>query len=507
MSESQRALIAVLLLSAPLLWWLLPGYLPAAMPAEDARRRRRLWLGLTCFGFLLTTFWLYSAALLGWSAAAGRRDANRLAVFAFLLFVLPSFPVPVPGFLGLNYLLDINHQRILSLGLLLPIWWARRSEPSASPWCDRLVLMFMALQFGLQLMTDTLTNSLRFATYNALDLYLPYFAASRALRALSDYRDFMAAFVFSALLMAPIAGFESVKHWLLYSGIPGHMDQTWAMGGYLGRGESLRALAAAGHALVLGYVMVVALGLFAFVAPSIPTRARRASWCLLGIGLLAPLSRGPWIGACALILLWVASAERPGRAMTRLFMLLVPLGGLLFLTPYGDKLIDLLPFVGTVDEFNVTYRQRLFTAATAVIAHNPWLGSFEFLSAPEMQEMIQGEGIIDIVNTYIGLALSYGLIGLGLFLAIFANAGWRTWQMTRHADIAELKQLGRFLLATLAAVLITIATVSSIVNIAVIYWMLAGLCAATPRLLAATREAPALRQQPGGAWVGAASAS
>lgn len=56
-----------------------------------------------------------------------------------------------------------------------------------------------------------------------------------------------------------------------------------------------------------------------------------------------------------------------------------------------------------------------------MIQRNPLFGSFDFRNTPEMQSMIQGEGIIDIVNTYINLALRVGLVGLTLFVGFFVS--------------------------------------------------------------------------------------
>ena len=38
-----------------------------------------------------------------------------------------------------------------------------------------------------------------------------------------------------------------------------------------------------------------------------------------------------------------------------------------------------------------------------------------------METMRQGEGIIDIVNSYLQVALETGLVGLGFFLLIFIS--------------------------------------------------------------------------------------
>jgi O-antigen ligase len=150
---------------------------------------------------------------------------------------------------------------------------------------------------------------------------------------------------------------------------------------------------------------------------------------------------------------------------------------LLAIVPGGQKIIDLLPFIGSVEAENITYRQRLIDNSVIVIQRNPWLGSFDYRSTPEMQSLIQGQGIIDIVNTYIGIALQMGLIGLTLFVAFFATIvlGIRKAMRSYPNKDDESRRLGRALLATLAGILITIITVSSITVIPVVYWSVAGL--------------------------------
>jgi O-antigen ligase len=201
---------------------------------------------------------------------------------------------------------------------------------------------------------------------------------------------------------------------------------------------------------------------------------------LLAGGLFAPLSRGPWIGAAVMIVVFIGT----GRKAIKRLMLLGAAGvlalPLLAVVPGGQKVLDLLPFIGTVEVENITYRQRLIDNAVIVIQRNPWLGSFNFRSTPEMQSMIQGQGIIDIVNTYIGIALSFGLVGLTLFVVFFVSVlqGIRKGMRSFPNEDDEARRLGRALLATLAGILVTIVTVSSITVIPVVYWSVAGLCVA-----------------------------
>ena len=170
-----------------------------------------------------------------------------------------------------------------------------------------------------------------------------------------------------------------------------------------------------------------------------------------------------------------------GRKAVKRLMLLALAGvlalPLLAVVPGGQKVLDLLPFIGTVEAENITYRQQLIDNAMIVIQRNPWLGSFDYRSTPEMQSLTQGQGIIDIVNTYIGIALSVGLIGLMLFVCFFAAVllGIRKGMRSFSNKDDEARRLGRALLATLAGILITIVTVSSITVIPVVYWSIAGL--------------------------------
>ena len=107
-----------------------------------------------------------------------------------------------------------------------------------------------------------------------------------------------------------------------------------------------------------------------------------------------------------------------------------------------------------------------------------------------MQSLTQGQGIIDIVNTYIGIALSVGLIGLMLFVCFFAAVllGIRKGMRSFSNKDEEARRLGRALLATLAGIMITIVTVSSITVIPVVYWSIAGLGVAYAQMARRLRQ-------------------
>ncbi len=481
MPEHLRALIVILFLASVVF---LLARRPACdlIPLRDFKRRRNLWFLLTLLAFFSHSFWLYLGAGAVILYIAGRREHNPMALFYLLLFLIPPASLQVPGFGLVNYLVEIDHIRLLSVCVLLPAALALRRQGDTlrfgRTWPDRLLAAGLLLMSVLYLRETTLTDTLRQTLYLFIDVLLPYYVASRGLRQISDFKDTLLAFVLASFLLALIGVAEYVRHWLLYSALVDAMGVPWSMSGYLNRGGSLRASATTGQAIVLGYVMCVAIGLFLFVQGYVRRPWQRLMGCLLlAAGLFAPLSRGPWIGAMVIVVVFVALGKGALRRLALLAvagMLALPL---LTAVPGGDKVLDLLPYIGNVDKDNITYRERLMDNAWIVIQRNPLFGSFDFRNTPEMQSMIQGEGIIDIVNTYINVALRVGLVGLGLFLAFFASVllGMRKAMRSFPDKDDERRQLGRALLATLAGILVIIFTVSSITFIPVVYWTIAGL--------------------------------
>ena len=240
--------------------------------------------------------------------------------------------------------------------------------------------------------------------------------------------------------------------------------------------EGLRAQASTGQPIPMGFAMAVALGFHLYLKTSVKSLK---SWtlgllALLG-GLVSPLSRGPWIGAVTTVFVFTASARNPAKRLTQLGVVGAIVFSILLVSPFGDKLISLLPFVGTVDEVTVSYRQRLLAIGTELVLQNPFFGAYGFFLAPEMQELKQGNGMIDLVNTYLAVALGSGLVGLSLFLGFFISIVFgifRAMHKLKKKDSEEYV-LGQSLLGITLGMMVIIFTVSSITVIPVIYWSVA----------------------------------
>ena len=481
MPEHLRALIVVLGL-ASFIWLLIQPSIAHATSPSVARAWRNLWFAMTAAAFTLGNFWLY--VLLAGAVLMAQRftTLDALAAYLLLLLTVPAASVDVPGFGLINYFFTLNQPRLLALMLLLPAAVRLSREGGTvrlgSNLTDKLFLGYLLLTAVLQLRESNLTSTLRGCFYLLIDMFLPYYVASRALRRTDDFRMVFSAFGMALALLGVLAIFEVARHWNLYAAMTKTLGLHWGLGGYLGRGGLLRASGSTGQAIALGYVMVVGLALQFFVLHGTRHASPRLKVpaLLMAGGMLASLSRGPWVGMAAALLAYLWTGRNGVRNTVRLGICAIAAIGLMSLFGFGQKIINLLPFIGNVEVENITYRQRLVDNALIVIERHLWLGSTDYLQTPEMQSMIQGQGIIDIVNTFLGVTLDYGIVGLSLFAGFFVSVLWRLWRaQARIPQEDERRVLGRSLLAALVGIVVTITTVSSITVISMVYWSVAGM--------------------------------
>jgi O-antigen ligase len=493
MPEQLRALVVILALAGAVFAAARPFACAAAMQDEDFVRRRNLWFALTLAAFLAHNFWLFIVFAAVLIALALPAEPNKLALYFFVLFAVPAIDEEIPGFGIVEHLFSIDYPRLLALAILLPAWLALRARPEAEPFgrssADKLLAAYLVLQLCLQLPHTTLTETLRKGVFYAcVDVFLPYYVASRALRSLAAFRDALTAFALAAAVLAALALFEFARHWLLYTPLQEALGADWGLANYLERGDGvLRAQGSTGQPIILGYVMALGLCLALYVRKSLPpTRWRDAGLVLLAAGLVAAMSRGPWIGALVMLLAFVATGPRALPRLAKLGVAGLCVVPLVMVSSAGQGLVDYLPFVGTVEAQNVAYRELLFEISLGVVLDHPFFGAWDFLQLPVMQQLKQGQGIIDIVNTYLGVALASGLVGLALFCGFFLVVLVELLAAMRRAGKrdGELYALGQALFCALLGILVMIFTTSSIGLIAVIYWAIAGLGIAYARMLA-----------------------
>jgi O-antigen ligase len=223
--------------------------------------------------------------------------------------------------------------------------------------------------------------------------------------------------------------------------------------------------------------MAIAIGLCLYLQRYLVSGFfRRLGFAVLTAGLIAALSRGPWVGAVVILFVWIVTGRHAATRLVKLAMLVVPLLMVLAVLPGGQTVINLIPFIGETERENIDYRGSLFDNSLPVIMRNPLFGSPDYINSPEMEAMRQGQGIIDVVNTYLQIALAYGLVTLFFFVAIFMSIGLKLLVFLRRSPdtSAEPVELCRSILAIICGIMVTIATVSSVSYVPIVYWCFAG---------------------------------
>jgi O-antigen ligase len=489
-----KELIVVVAIAATIFYLAKPIAL-RFIAAEDFSRRRLVWFFLTAVSFLSPNIWLYAIVAIPVIIWISRKDSNPIGLYVLILHVIPPVDVIIPV-IGNNGLFPLNNYRLLSLFLLIPVALRYRRNrgqtPSVFGAMDVLLLALGALEVALyvppdlphhMVIPDSPSNELRRAVLFMLDTYVLYYAVSRTCQTRQKILDVAASFCLASAVMAAIALFEYARSWLLYVDLARLWGANPNIGFYLTRNGSVRAQVSAGHALALGFLLAVASGFWLYLKSQVPSRIQRVGvTLLLWGGLLAAYSRGPWLGAVAIYFTFNAAGPRALSRFVKGLCAAVVIAGVVAISPLGDRIREMVPALGGTTDFNILYRQRLADRGWQLVMAHPLFGNqFPY---PEMEDLRQGEGIIDIVNTYLGVALNYGLVGLTLFVGFMLLGIMKTYSRVRELARTdpELALFGASLIACIVGALVMIQSNSFNLGLQRMFYVLAGLATAYTQL-------------------------
>jgi hypothetical protein len=484
---------------------------------RDYARRRNVWLLLTIAAFLSPNFWPYALLAVPLFIWAGRKDSNPVAFYLLLLHVIPGIPVEIPT-VGIQELFALDNFRLLSLCVLVPAAWKLRSSRPANQHGMLTSMDLMLLGFGLvQILLyvppdipnhvplpDSFTNLLRRAFLFFIDVYVVYYVVSRSCLSRRAINEAMATFCLACAIMAMQAVFESLRHWLLY------MDMVYRWGGnpingytYV-RNGILRAQASAGAPLALGSMLAIAIGFWMYLQSQVSLgRWRVLVFLVFWAGLLATFSRGDWIGAALIYFAFTALGPRALPRTLRATAIAAVLVAVMSLTPFGEHVLDSLPGLGvTTNSGSLAYRERLAERSWQLFQQHPLFG--DQLALSKMQDLRQGEQIIDLVNTYAEIALFYGAIGLALFMAFILSALVRTYWQAKSLFRTDpgFGLLGVSLAACIVGLLLMILDNSFGTGVEKIFYVLGGLAAAYLQLgeVRRAQPLPSAHKVPSSSW-------
>lgn len=475
MPEFIRALIAILVIGSVVLYLVKPLFVEFGMPVAAFDARRKYWYLVTAAAFLSLNFWVFVVVLVGILLHAKKRETGVISLYFFLIMALPLLKAELPGFVPIRFLFEVDYLRVLVMVLLLPVCmrqWQKKDSKGRSAnrliWCDSLLLGYILLTVILRFREDDVIGVARYIMYSIADVGIPYYAISRSVSKIEDFREVLSSFAMTGLVVSAIAVFEFTRRWLLYSSLGDALGLDM-MAGYLDRGNFLRALVTSGQPIVLGYDLIAVLGAVLYLKSEKTTVWRYWSAVALVIfGSIATLSKGPWVGMVLTAAVLILTDKKSGQKIVYALLVVACVAIFMANTDFGAAAVEYLPFVGKLDEGSMSYRQLLFDKSIQAISDNPVFGSINYLD--KMEDLRQGQGIIDLVNTYLMVALDSGLVGLalfaGYFIAMFASV---YTSIKEYPKGSNEEFLGRILVAILIGLLFVLSACSPIENIPALY--------------------------------------
>ena len=389
--------------------------------------------------------------------AVGRGPAGKVAVFLLMVVALPPIRLSLGGFGSINYVLSLDPPRMLALVLL---GWAAielasmKAVPRAMRffWIDIFVVGYQVLRIALVMPHSTFTTLARLLVETTLDILLPYFVITRSLRSLADLR-FAAGHLLVGLAFAASVGVaELALQHNLYSGLQAIYDMRWQLTYVLMRGGLIRVQSDTPQPIILAFMMLFGIGLWYWLLNAQWRRpAVAALFATFALTLVATFSRGPWLAA-GLIMVALFAMRRMSVSVFRIFLIVAVLAAVGLKLGNADTAVmsSLSALFGSseTDISSIEYRRQLLDTSLALIKQSPWLGVPNY--AAQMQALKQGEGIIDLVNSYLAIMLDAGIIGLALYLFPFLMVIHRLLSALRQREESGVEKRSRFAMAMIA---------------------------------------------------------
>lgn len=452
------------------------------------------WALLTAVAFLATDLLQFFAASAVLIFYFYKRVENKFYLYIVLLFVVPGYIYKLP-------IITLNFQVLIGLMLLLPIFIGLTFRPNHSDhfkksFADIFLIAYLSLVFfldfrgvfvrpgeGIQL---TYISCIKNGINIFLQFYLPYFVASRYLKSFEQIKHSTIAFVTICLIISPIAIAEVVQSDLFYLNLQNTLNVDWSLKEAVHRSNLVRATASVEHPLYLGTTMLIAIMLYFFVSRFIKNKllALIGGLILIG-GLLAPLSRGPWTGAALALICYMMMGNHKIRNLAWGLSIGIAAVLTISLTGHLDDLISFLPFVGNVDEGNIDYRAQLIDTSLILVEESPFFGTYNPEYHKAMQSLVQGEGIVDIVNLYLGVLLNYGFVGLFLYVGFFTTVTlslFKSLFLIKDKSSPEFT-LGKSLLAILIGLFIVMTVIANSSFFNTLLFILVGLSVSYVRVI------------------------
>jgi O-antigen ligase len=206
---------------------------------------------------------------------------------------------------------------------------------------------------------------------------------------------------------------------------------------------------------------------------------------LAAAAVVVTFSRSGFITLAAIALLYLWHAARRGRAGLAVGVVVVALG-VLVLAPagYGTRL-STVGDINTDPTGSAQDRWRDMRVATGFVLEHPFVGAglgMDFLALNERR----GARWLSVHNAYLNYAVDLGVLGLGLFLAIFAGCVRRAGAVERARRAAGIDDVVTRLAGAARISLIAFGVAAFFYPVAyhAYFYYVGGLALAVPQVMA-----------------------
>jgi O-antigen ligase len=431
-------------------------------------------------GFLLPSVWLVYVACIA-ALPLCVRNRNQIApLYLFSLFVLPDLGLPQA--LGTLKLSSVNTSTCFALGALIAAFWrgGLRGKPSI---LDIPAAVLLTVLVVMNSRSTSATNVLRELLDHVLYFGIPYILLSRLVRTAADFRRIAVALACAGCLLSTLLIAEYIFHWPFFRRMYANVG--------IDLGSPLAVKFREGNIRATGPFIEATAAAFCLTFAVFATTQLRSAFGsklyhlavmgLLIVGVFAPQSRGALLG----IAVGFAAIFLYRRSQTVMAALLVGAGVLavFFVTVGGQP--GTSPSAYSKSSETIEYRKRLMTRGMEEFNKSPLTGDSFPNVLENMQDLRQGEGIVDFVNTYLWVALLSGVAGLFFFVTGFGFRLLNLWNVRPRLRKSGLGPApAAFIFASLAAPVAMLAFTSFGARGAVLIFATFGLSTA---VLAAAR--------------------
>lgn len=391
--------------------------------------------------------------------------ADSVQRTCFFFVAVPSLPVYLQvalPFPGINWLIMLTYYKVVVLVVLGPLLFRPRPQEQQGGYsvADTCVVLYIILTVVLVTVAMGFTAGPRFLIDQLLLLAIPYFVLSRFVRSSEDLELCFRAILLVSLMLASIAIVATLKQWDFY-----RLKEPLTVFIIPDIRSGLIRIAATANTHSLGYHLAIGFLFLEYLKKPLQLGIVRL-WLFRGMflaGIMSTDSRGAMLSlAVALFVYFVVMIRKPAVRWAMLISLtcIMIIGGVWLVT---------MDDATGVDPYNsVGYRQLLLEIGIQHVLQYPVFGDLFFLKDPSFAPLRQGQGIIDITNFYLQIALCFGLAGLFLFGMAFIPTLWKLMRVISRSagsssdDRQNLRRMSALILSASLGWFVLIVTTSDV---------------------------------------------